>query len=419
VPLLAPMIAVAWQGIRSPAPRTVASLLLVISVVVALIGVFSPQRSMLFSAPHGIANLAAAAEGPSPLSYLLPTFTEAGIGAPLILLVPWAAALAVAALAIVSVSRLSPAGGGFNAVSVGLTAFILTGTLLAGAPIPPSQRRATALRGRIELMHAYDGSALKALDYAQRAWLSDPQVLAATALHLSRAAGDLSSDPARFAGPFDLPAGRFTARVTFDNAAVRDATAAVAVLLGDGGVLARVPATRAEPTPFEVPVDAPVRMKVSGAALASMPQGVDIVAESIVPRTARPRIDPRAIEAIDGPPGALIIYADDDTYPEGGVFWTRETRAAKVLVATGGASTLIMTLHVGPSAGGVRLIVDGEDHSVTLAADQTLVTSIPLKGGARLIPIVVEAPGRFRPSDRDPRSTDRRWLGCQVRIELR
>jgi hypothetical protein len=115
----------------------------------------------------------------------------------------------------------------------------------------------------------------------------------------------------------------------------------------------------------------------------------------------------------------LIIYADDDTYPEGGVFWTRETRAAKVLVATGGASTLIMTLHVGPSAGGVRLIVDGEDHSVTLAADQTLVTSIPLKGGARLIPIVVEAPGRFRPSDRDPRSTDRRWLGCQVRIELR
>jgi hypothetical protein len=33
--------------------------------------------------------------------------------------------------------------------------------------------------------------------------------------------------------------------------------------------------------------------------------------------------------------------------------------------------------------------------------------------------VTVEAPGQFRPSDHEPGSTDRRWLGCQVRITLR
>ena len=50
---------------------------------VAVAGVVAPRRFLLFSAPHGLANLAVAAQGPSPLSYLLPTFTEGGTRAPL------------------------------------------------------------------------------------------------------------------------------------------------------------------------------------------------------------------------------------------------------------------------------------------------------------------------------------------------
>jgi hypothetical protein len=419
VPLLGPMIAVAWNGFRSPAARTIAALLLIASVSVAVTGVVSPQRFMLFSAPHGLANLVVAAQGPSPLSYLLPTFTEGDVRAPLMMLLPWAAAVVAAAITAIAVARVSQPGAGFAAAAAGLTAFVLSGAVLAGAPAPESERRATVLRGRVDLMQAYDGSALKAFDYGRRTWMREPQLLAATALALSRAAGELSSDPARFAGPFDLPAGRFAARIVFDKVAARDPATAVAVLIGNGAVLARVGAASADRIEFDVPIEASVRLTASDAALASMPQSVEIVAESIVPRAARPRIEPRAIEGIDDRPGALIIYADDDTYPEGGVFWTRETRTAKVFVASGGAATLVTTLHVGPTAGRVRLIVDGEDRSVDMAADQTMRVDVPLSTTKRLVPVVVESPGRFRPSDHDPHSTDRRWLGCQVRLELR
>ena len=100
LPLLAPMIAVAFDGWRSAAARWVSAFLLAVSVAVALAGVVAPQRFMLFSAPHGLANMAAAVEGPSPLSYLLPTFTEGGTRAPLLQLAPWAVA-AMLALAVV------------------------------------------------------------------------------------------------------------------------------------------------------------------------------------------------------------------------------------------------------------------------------------------------------------------------------
>jgi hypothetical protein len=79
----------------------------------------------------------------------------------------------------------------------------------------------------------------------------------------------------------------------------------------------------------------------------------------------------------------------------------------------------VLTLHVGPVGGAVRVLVDGQDHSVTLARDQTQQIEVPLPSADRLVPVTVEAPGRFRPSDHDPGSTDQRWLGCQVRIGLR
>ena len=88
-------------------------------------------------------------------------------------------------------------------------------------------------------------------------------------------------------------------------------------------------------------------------------------------------------------------------------------------MAPGGASTLILTLHVGPEGGVVRVTVDGQDRSVTLSRDQTQQIEIPLSPGARLVPVVVQASGEFRPSDHEPGSTDQRWLGCQVRVGLR
>jgi hypothetical protein len=192
----------------------------------------------------------------------------------------------------------------------------------------------------------------------------------------------------------------------------------VSVLLGNEVVIAQGRAGKNRPIAFDLPIDAGVSLLSSDAATASLAQEVEIAAESIVPRRSRLLVQPRAIEAIRARPGAFIAYADDESYPEGGVFWTQGTHESEVYVAAAGASTLALTLHVGPVDGTVRVLVDGADHSVTLSHDQTRRLEIPLAPRRGLVSLVVRAPGSFRPSDHEPGSTDRRWLGCQVRVEL-
>jgi hypothetical protein len=55
-----------------------------------------------------------------------------------------------------------------------------------------------------------------------------------------------------------------------------------------------------------------------------------------------------------------MAYLDDHTYPEGGVFWTRDTGKGTVVVATAGASKLGLILHVGPSGGPVAVVAGGQ-----------------------------------------------------------
>ena len=85
----------AFRELRSPATQAVAALLLAFSLCVAVAGVVWPQRFMLFSAPHGLAQLGQAVQAGSPLAWALPTFTEENVRAPLTLLVSWLIAAAV------------------------------------------------------------------------------------------------------------------------------------------------------------------------------------------------------------------------------------------------------------------------------------------------------------------------------------
>jgi hypothetical protein len=419
LPLLAPMVAVGFDGWRSAAARWVSGCLLAVSVAVALAGVVAPQRSMLFSAPHRLANMVGAAEGPSPLSYLLPTFTEAGMRSPLLQLAPWAVAALLALAVVVFSTRLRGCLAGFASASAGIIVFVVSGAVLAGAPAEDGQRRATTLRGRLELMRAFDSASTRGLDYSIARRLSDRLLLARSAVRMSRTDGALSADPKRLAGPLDLPPGRFAVRIGYEGGTRGDRPAVFSVMTQDRTLIARGTADGTAPLEFELPVRATVWLEAAGEALAASVQQVELVPESIVPRGSRAAIDVHALEAIEGRPGAFIVYADADTFPENGVFWTQGTSAGEVMVAPSGASTLVLTLHVGPAAGTVRLMVDGQDRSVTLAVDETRQLEFPLPPTARLVPVVVEAPGRFRPSDSEPGSTDRRWLGCQVRVGLR
>ena len=414
LPLVAPFVAVAFHEFRGSSARTAAALLLAVSLAIAVAGVVSPQRFMLFSAPHGFANLVTAAQGAAPLTYLLPTFTEGEVREPLVLFAPWGIAALLAFALVVLVPRPTPLQRGFTTTAAGLALFVVVGAVLAGAPAPSAQRRATAQRGRLAFLRAFDGDALRGFDYTRRATLGEPQLLAMGRVQATRADGELADDPRRLAGPFDLPAGRFTARLQFAGVA---GGGDAMVVLGDTMPIARGEA--GQPLVFDLPFDASVWVAVSDGSMAASAQQVAIAAESIVPRSARPVVEVHAIEPIDAHPLAYTVYADAAAYPEGGVFWTKGTRAARLLVAPAGASTLVLTLHVGPAGGAVRVVGNGQDRSVTLTANQTLQIEAPLPPSARLVPLVVEASGEFRPSDHEPGSTDRRWLGVQVRIGLR
>src|SRR4029077_8097577 len=86
---------------------------------------------------------------------------------------------------------------------------------------------------------------------------------------------------------------------------------------------------------------------------------VEIDPLSIVPASQRPHIDAGVVESLPGRQNAYMVYVDEGTFPEGGVFWTRGTSRGEVLVAPAGASTVVLTLHLGPVGGTVRLEVRG------------------------------------------------------------
>jgi hypothetical protein len=414
VPLLGPLIAAGFRGARPPL-RAVWAALLGVSLAIAVAGVVSPQRLLLFSAPHGLSNMVEAGQGAAPLTALLPTFTEDGMGAAVFLLARWlvAALLATAAVALLARRRAAA----FSTVATGLVVFALAGAALAGVPAAP-QRRSAARQGRVELLRSWDGASLRAHDYRRNLALEEPDVLRLTATRLSRTSGELNDDPHRLAGPFTLRPGTFTARIRFDAST---AGGAVFAVVGDRVAIARAPVRQGGETvlPFDLPVDTDVSIAVSDATLAAAAAEVSVTADTIVPRSARVNMNVHAVEAIDGRAGAFIAYADDDAYPEGGAYWTRSTNAATVYVSPAGASTLILTLHLGPAGGAVRLVVDGHDRSAILSSDETRQLDIPLAPAARLVQVVVQAPGEFRPSDREPGSTDHRWLGLHVGVGLR
>jgi hypothetical protein len=160
-------------------------------------------------------------------------------------------------------------------------------------------------------------------------------------------------------------------------------------------------------------------MALSDRATAQAASQVQITPVTIVPKGLRLRADAQAIEVVPGHPNAYIVYADDRTYPEGGVFWTKGRKRAEVLVVPTGAKELLLTLYAGPSGGTTHLSVAGRSWETVLAPDESKEMPVAIDDASVPIQVLVQAAQSFRPVQIDPKSTDIRNLGCQVRIGLR
>jgi len=168
-----------------------------------------------------------------------------------------------------------------------------------------------------------------------------------------------------------------------------------------------------------MPARVPLTVSLSEQSSARAVRRVEILPISIVPKSRRVAPEARAVEAIDGHPNAYIVYTDDNTYPEGGIFWTRAASRGEVLVAPGGSATIIFTLHVGPIEGPVRINMAGRVLDTDMRPNETKEVTAAVPADMPLVPITIQAPAWFQPARVDSNSSDTRALGCQVRITLR
>jgi len=417
IPLLAPMSAMAIARIESVAGRALVISTLALSLAIAVLTIGPSGEGVLYSAPHGTARLVEFLQGSAPFDVTLPTFTEENWRAPLEALAPWVVAWGLVGLATSLLVRRRQLRSVFWTATTGAACILIAGSVLARVRATP-YRASIVVRGQLGLMAEYDPSRLRAVDLTHARRMDDAELLAAASLSLRPALDAPVKDPHVLEGPFELPEGRYEAKVWFESAHQLEGEAFVA--LTNQLVIARAAAPLANPVrlPFELPVGTRAFVGLSGADAARSVRRIDIAPTFLVPRSARDGAQSRLVERLDGAIPSFIAYLDDHTYPEGGVFWTRNTEKGTVVVVTAGASKLALILHVGPNGGPVAVVAGGQRIDVDLAPDETRELTVALPADAKRIVVSVKAAHAFRPAEVDPKSDDQRQLGCQVRPVL-
>jgi hypothetical protein len=417
LPLLAAPISAGLSAFRGAVARAAAGLWIVSGTLVAAAGVTQPNQLLLFSEPHGVARTIDVMQGSAPLTAVLPIFTEPDWTPALARLLPWLAAAGTALCVAALVARLVSRPSTFWVAVLEAVTFVLVGLWLSG-PIAHAAQSEAVARGRLDLLDAYDPNRLRGFDY--RAWTSlpPPALLQAAALTIQRESEGTGAATGLFAGPLPLPPGRYEVGVTFADDTPYDGSLVLSHTRGNA--VARVPGPFVTdvPIPLDIPVQATWLLSFSSQAASNAWRRATLEPVSIVPRSLRPVVGAAAVEALAGRWPGLLAYANDETYPENGVFWTRATSRGDVVVFPAGATAIALILHVGPIRGRVRLRAAGRDLDTDMEPNDTRRVVIAVPSGREFVPVSVQAPGAFRPAEVEPGSTDTRLLGCQVRVEL-
>jgi hypothetical protein len=414
LPCLAPMLAVALARTASVLARALTGTWLLISVGLAFLGTVWPERLILFSDPHGRARILEAIQAGSPLALTVPTFTDPDWLSQVPQLLPWTMAGLIALFVAWLVGRRR-ASSPWQLAAIASSVLLLAAGFLTATP-SAMVRNATALRGDTDVLWLFDGTRHRTLNYAtlRRVDASGLQALATMSL-----SGEVSPEAGYAAGPLTLPPGSFDAVISFASSLGRDGQ--VSVDAPPRATFARMTGTLPNPATlhFELPVGVRrVRVSVGDAGTASAVTGVEIVPRAIVPPGERDDVAFRTIESIPQSRSGYILYADDQAYPEGGVFWTRATEETQVFVAPGTANRIALTLSLGPMSGDVKIVANGREERVTIPAGESRQVRVDVPAGRRIVPFRIQSPVMFRPAEVDPSSKDMRRLGCQVRITL-
>jgi hypothetical protein len=417
VPLFVMPLAWGIQRARGRAATVTWTLAGIASLAVAIAGAIGASHLLLFSVPHGVARSVELVEGSAPLSAVLPTFTAEDWRAPLSSLKIWLAAVALALAAGKGFARWTSSRLWIGAAQ------LLTFGLAAAALHPsfvPEVRAAASTRGALALLDRFDPVHARAFDYARATRLKPDEWLALLRLTFDREPGSDPDPQGRLTDALVLPPGVYEARVWFEGGD-RARPGVLQAALGNGYLLARRAEPLANPSILElsVPVAVPsLWLQLSDPAAARSVRRVELSARDVRPAGQRGGETVHAVEAFPERLQAYVAYVNGGAYPERGIFWTRGTGVARLRVAPAGASTLVLTLHVGPSATTVDVRVGDIVHRLPLAAEETRELRVILPPGQPDVPVEVKADRAFVPAQVDPSSTDTRQLGCQVRLVL-
>jgi hypothetical protein len=422
VPLLSPMLAALFARLRFGLVAAHVQALLLASLAVSVLGIAKLSQFMLFSSPHGLARILEWLQGGSPLAAAVPTFTEEQWREPLGRLMLWIGSALVTAAIVFAVRRRRAArrtGFFWPMFSEGVL-FAAIASVVAG-PFSPTVRAQTVRQGRLAMIRGFDPVRLRAFDYrrGQLVSMTIDEWLAASGLTFELDPTAALDPQGRLTEGLSLPAGAYQVAAFFQDRSPR--TGDLMIALGGGHVLAKAAGPLVTPTrlQFATPIEVPqLWVQVSDPASARGAVRVEIEPLSIVPASQRPHIDAGVVESLPGRQNAYMVYVDEGTFPEGGVFWTRGTSRGEVLVAPAGSSTIVLTLHLGPVGGTVRLQVGGRQLDVLMSAGETRTVAVEVPSRFSYVSVAVQAPGAFRPADVDPTSSDVRLLGCQVRVAV-
>ncbi len=416
VPLLAPMVAAGVMNTRSLAARATWELLGAVSLTIGLGGAFGTDRLMLFSEPHGFARMLEAIEGSAPLAAAFPTFTEENWLTPALRLATWGAAAGLAIGAGLVIARF--ARRAFWIVFAEILTFAVAASAFA-TTASGEARIGARTRGVLDLLERFDPQRARAFDYANMTRLSPQAWLGALTLTFDRQP-DAEPDPiGRVTSPLRLPPGRYNARVWFDGERIQ--RGAYQAAIGNGYQLARTAEPLANPTELDIdlPIGVPLMwMQLTDRDAAAAMRRLEIAARYVDPSGDRPEGTVRSVEGFDDRPHAYVAYMDENTFPERGVFWTKDTARGRLLLAPAGAGTAVVTVHVGPRPATVSLVVGSKPVELAMSPEETTTVRVALPAGERIVPIEVQSSSSFRPALVDPASSDSRQLGCQVRVVL-
>lgn len=292
VPLVVPMLAVAFRELRQPAWRALGLLALFWSIGSFVAMTAIPSMRLLYNGRTSTGRLFETMQGDGPVSFVLPSFVSSDWQSALpSLAVSVVAALcgAAAAVALHRLSRRSSPLGPLWMSAAAVGVFLLVESIGAAGLLTRNDRLEVARNGRGRLLAHYDGDNLMAKNLSDGHRLDAAEVLERGRITVPHP-WPLADDESRDRGETEtLPAGTYEALAWFGGGLERRGE----FLVSDRRTrrtLGRERGVLSNPSSVTFALDAPVSnvtFLVRGDTLAADVVRLEIRPLTIVPRTAR------------------------------------------------------------------------------------------------------------------------------------